>query len=229
MGHRRLYKYFSNEKYAEDFLDGDLLFRSLSYFHDLEDGNVRGDEGEGISKYRPQTGLVINNLTQKTSLVLNDFSFTSGVQQDEIFIFCLSMAHADRLYDEFHAVACVEIKDIYAFCRRVQNSLPQGASFPAVQPNRPRIGHKIEYYDELEGASPRWALPDRIAVSKLRRYAWQEEFRLAFSITDAFRFENVSTRLIHDDHRESNSLNEYPRHLVSAGSLRDIAQIQRRE
>jgi hypothetical protein len=229
MGHRILYKYFSNNKYADDFLDGQLLFRSLSYFRNLEDGNVRGDEGEGISKYRPQTGLVINNLTQKASFVLKDFSFTSAVQQDEIFVFCVSMTHADQLYDEFHAVACVEITDIHAFCRRVQKALPQAASFPAAQPNRPRIGHKVEYYDETEGASPRWALPGRIAVSKLSRYAWQEEFRLAFSVTGAFRFENVSTQLIHDDHRGSDSLNEYPRHLVSAGSLRDIVKILRTE
>jgi len=37
----RLYKYFSERKWAEAFLDGSMLFRSLSYFRDLEDKNVR--------------------------------------------------------------------------------------------------------------------------------------------------------------------------------------------
>lgn len=106
--------------------------------------------------------------------------------------------------------------------------MPDGATFPAVQPGHPRIGHKVEYYDETEAGNPRWELPERIAVSKLRRYAWQAEFRLAFSVTDAFRFENVSPQLIHDDHRDVRSRRQYPQRLVTARSLRDIAQLDRR-
>ena len=41
---RSLFKYFSEEKYAEAFRDGQLLFRALSYFRDVEDRQVRGDE-----------------------------------------------------------------------------------------------------------------------------------------------------------------------------------------
>ena len=55
----------------------------------------------------------------------------------------------------------------------------------------------MEYYRETEGGKPRWALPEVIATSKLDSYAWQDEFRLVFSLTDALEFENVNTRLVH--------------------------------
>lgn len=51
-----LYKYFSDRKWADAFLDGEILFRSLSYFRDYEDKNVRGDEKEGTAVYRPKEG-----------------------------------------------------------------------------------------------------------------------------------------------------------------------------
>jgi len=35
----RLYKYFSEKKSAEAFLDGNLLFRSLAYYRDYEDAD----------------------------------------------------------------------------------------------------------------------------------------------------------------------------------------------
>ena len=41
MHRRSLYKYFSERKWAERFLDGEILFRSLAYFRDYEDGNIR--------------------------------------------------------------------------------------------------------------------------------------------------------------------------------------------
>jgi hypothetical protein len=37
------FKYFDDRCYAEDFLEGKLLFRSLAYFRDNEDP-VRGDQ-----------------------------------------------------------------------------------------------------------------------------------------------------------------------------------------
>jgi hypothetical protein len=67
-----LYKYYDNCGWAEAFLDGELLFRSLSYFRDYEDESVRRDPNEGASIFRPEDGLVINNLTQGTTFMLRD-------------------------------------------------------------------------------------------------------------------------------------------------------------
>lgn len=49
-----LYKYFDNRKWAEAFLNGEILFRSLSYFRDCEDKVARGDPNEGTSIFRPR-------------------------------------------------------------------------------------------------------------------------------------------------------------------------------
>lgn len=224
MSQKSLFKYFSELKYAESFLDGELLFRSLSYFRDHEDNNVRSDKNEGTSVFRPVAGLTVNNLTQKTTVRLENFSFVSAAQQHEIFIFCMSRSFASCLFKKFGAVACVEILDSRALCARVEDVLPTGATFPAPQ-GRVRLGHRVQYYDETEVGSPRWAVPDKIATSKLRTYAWQDEFRLVFSITDAFRFENVTTRLVHDDHLDNRDPTEHHSQLLKVKNLRDITRL----
>jgi hypothetical protein len=46
-----LYKSFTKRKWADLFLDGEVLFRSLAYFRDYEDENVRKDKNEGCCPY----------------------------------------------------------------------------------------------------------------------------------------------------------------------------------
>ncbi len=74
--------------------------------------------------------------------------------------------------------------DTAAFCVRIEAALPPGATFPG-RPGRTRIGQRVEYYRETGNCNPRWALPAVIATSKFADYAWQDEFRLVFSLTDA--------------------------------------------
>jgi hypothetical protein len=66
-----------------------------------------------------------------------------------------------------------------------------------------------------------------IATSKLDRYAWQDEFRLVFSLTDALEFENVNTRLVHKNNaREAAKPAEHHSYHVKAHSLRDICRLR---
>ena len=58
-----LFKFYSERRWAERFLAGELLCWSVSYYRDLEDES-RGDKNEGSSEYRPQGGLLINNHTR---------------------------------------------------------------------------------------------------------------------------------------------------------------------
>ncbi len=176
------------------------MFRSLAYFRDYEDQNVRGDRAEGTAIYRPEGGLVVNNLTQKTTFTLPDHAFASTANQEEIFVYCLSRSLTDDLRERFEAVVCVEIRDIGAFCRRIEAALPPEATFPG-SPGRPRIGRRVDYYLETESGNPRWALPDMIAASKSKAYAWQDEFRLIFCLTDALKF--VDLRLVQNTLRET--------------------------
>jgi hypothetical protein len=148
-----LYKYYSNRKWAEAFLDGQILFRSLSYFLDYEDKNARRDQNEGTSVYRPEGGLVINNLTQGTTFTLPRHAFLSKAKQEEIFVFCASRSPSDEHREKFDAAVCVEILVIKTLCDRIEAALPPGATFR---------GQRVKYYQEAEGGNPRWALPDKI-------------------------------------------------------------------
>src|SRR5271165_6782063 len=65
MRHRSLFKYYADRRWAEAFLSGKLLFRSLAYFRDFEDKDIRRDQNEGTAVYRPEGGLIINNRTQQ--------------------------------------------------------------------------------------------------------------------------------------------------------------------
>jgi len=223
MRHRSLYKYYPHKKWAEDFLDGKPLFRSLAYFRDYEDKGVRGDQNEGTTVYRPEGDLIVNNLTQGKTFTLPNHAFESSVNQEEIFVFCLSRLFTDELRRKFEAVVCVEIFDVRAFCARIEEALPPIATFPVVL-GRPRIGSAVEYYRETEANNPRWALPDKIATAKSNTYAWQNEFRLVFCLTDALGFEKVAPRLVQNNPQKNPNLAEHHNYFVNAPSLRDICR-----
>lgn len=113
------------------------------------------------------------------------------------------------------------------FCSRIEAALPSTATFPDQAGGRhARIGRRVEYYRETEGGNSRWALPERIATSKLDSYAWQNEFRLVFSPTDALGFERVDTRLVHRSNpREPAMPTEHHSYPVNAQSLHDICRV----
>jgi hypothetical protein len=221
---RHLYKYFTDRRWAEAFLDGQLLFRSLSYFRDYEDQDVRGDSGEGKSVFRPEGGLVGYNHTQQRSFVLPNHAFVSNAKAEQIFVFCLSGLFSPELWQTFNAAACVEVLNIAAFCNRIEAALPQSASFPG-RPQHTRIGRWITYYQQADATSPRWALPDEIATSKLDAYRWQNEFRLVFSLTDALGFEKVSVQLVAEDAPSAPAVVQHERHLVEAHAFHDICRL----
>lgn len=219
-----LYKYFSERTWAETFLNGEVLFRSLAYFRDQEDNNVRGDQDEGTAIFRPKGGLVIDNQTQGKTFTFRHHSFESTANQEEIFVFCTSRSLKEELREKFSAVVCVEILNIKAFCARIENALPPNAKFPGPL-GRPRIGRSVEYYDESEGGNRRWALPDVIATSKRNDYAWQDEFRLVFCLTDALEFEKADYRLVPNDTKRAPNPAEHRDYRVRTQSLRDICRL----
>ena len=79
---------------------------------------------------------------------------------------------------------------------------------------------------EEDGGSPRWALPDLIATSKLDSYAWQDEFRLVLSLTNALTFENVNLRVEPKAAATTPDPTEHRSLLVKAGSLGDICRLR---
>lgn len=218
---RSLYRYFTERKWADNFLDGEMRFRSLAYYRDYEseseDEKVRKDDKEGNLVFGPPEGLLINNQTQARSQVLPGFRMESRTKQAEIFVLCASRSLSEELRVRFGAVACVEILKIATFCERIRRVLPQNATF---------FAGKVIYYDPRQGPEERWALPDLIARSKFKCYEWQREYRFLFSVTDALGFENATYRLIRGDLKEAPKPEEHLDFHVHAKDLRDICRLR---
>jgi hypothetical protein len=183
----------AERKGADAFLDGSVRLRSLAYFRDFEDQNVRQDKNEGAAVFRPADGLLVTNHTPGESFLLPGHAFELKVKQEEIFVLCTSRLLSEGLRKKFDASVCVEILKIKTFCERMTRAIPADATF--------RAG-KVEYYDESEGGSPRWALPDLIAMSKPKSYQWQFEYRFILCFTDALEFEKGALRLVKGDTKD---------------------------
>jgi hypothetical protein len=224
---RRLFKYFSEPRWADAFVqDGAMRFRTLAYFRDYEDAQTRGDFNEAVAILRPVGGVAGRNKTQGREFLLTDAAVEFFVKAGEIFVYCLSKSDNHEMRERFSAAACVEILDPKTFCRRVQKALPWKASYGG-RPGHQRLGHHVDYYKVTDDPNPRWACPDLIASSKLKTYQWQDEFRLVFSLTDALRFENVSGRIVEGEVRSRTAISSEHHHYdIEVGSLRDIAVLR---
>ena len=163
-----------------------MLFRSLSHFQNIEDGEVRGDLREGSVSYKPESGLIINNQTQGKRFTIPEGAFGSGVNTEEVFILCASNSITDELRIRFEAKACVQILRIASLCSRIQGELPRTATFRA---------ERVKYYSPANEPGAKWAFPDMIAFSKVDGYSWQDEFRFVFSLTDALKYGNTAQQV----------------------------------
>jgi len=213
----RLYKYYTERKWAEAFLEGEIFFRALSFFRDYEDANVRKDQNEGVNRFRPPLGLVGYNNTQGRSFTLPHHAFESSARANEIFVFCVSTVLGETLRERFDAVTCVEILKIREFCDRITAALPPTATF---------FARRVQYYKPTDPPEARWALPDLIATSKVDNYAWQSEYRFIFSLTDALGFEKVTTVLRSDHGTPDANAMQHPTCLVKTRSLGDICRLR---
>jgi len=221
MKHRR-FKYFSKLEYAEAFLDGKVFCQTAAFFRDYEDAQAQqivGDEYEGTRLYRPANGLEINNLTRNQTGILN-MGMECATKAHEIYIFCMSHSLTDVLKKEFNAVACAEIVEPRAFIRLWHGALPEGAR----QESR-HVALSVIYYKPEDMLGNVWALPDLIVTTKLKRFQYQDEYRLAYTTTDAFAFENCTYQLVDRKARPAPRPEEHLRQTLELGNLRDICRI----
>ena len=220
MKHSR-YRYFDELRWAEAFMDGELLFRSLSHFHQIEDGEVRGDANEGSVSFKPKGGLTGNNQTQGKAFHLPDgSSFTSAVNPEEVFILCASASSSEELRDRFKATAMIEIRKVATLCARIQAQLPPTATFRA---------QRITYYAKENEIGVKYAFPDMIAFSKVNGYQWQDEYRFCFSLTDALAYGKTVRNVTIPGQPPGDAPPPAPRaafkHALSIKSLADICDL----
>lgn len=215
----RLYKYLP-AKYVDAFVrDGAILFRSLSYFRDYEDAQVRGDEFEGTRLHRPQNGLEITLTATQEKIVL-PHSFESTASEDDIFVFCLSTVLSTDLAAQFQASACVEILNSGRFIGGVRAALMRRPSIK----NKMLIHGELKYYTPAQPPIIDWALPEKIVMSKLNTYASQQEYRIAFAVNDAFRVQNTRLRLVSGE-RGSPRASSHPERLFKLGNISRLCKV----
>lgn len=210
----KVYKYLPSQ-YAERLLSkGELLFRSLSYFQDLEDDGVRQDDHEGILSHRPADGLEINNISSGEAFNL-PHRFESEALVDQIFVACFSTELSSDLAAEFGADACIEITDVIRLVARVRGVLRLRS---AVDKKVLPFG-LVEYRTGEEPPIVDWALPEKIVMLKRVEYQRQKEFRIAFAEGDAFAVENVALRLQLGERPGRPTRGHYPQHILKLGDM----------
>ena len=215
-----LYKYLP-AKYVDNFVHkGAVLFRSLSYFRDYEDAQVRGDEFEGTRLHRPQNGLEVT-LTATQQKVVLPHSFESTANEDDIFVFCLSTVLSADLAAQFKASACVEIQIRSKFIAGVRAALLRRPSIKS----KMLVYGEVKYYTPDEPPIVDWALPEKISMSKLSVCIPQQEFRIAFAVNDAFRVENTRLRLVSPGERRPPRATSHPERTFKLGSLAKLCKV----
>jgi hypothetical protein len=213
-----LFKYFSKREHSEAFLDGRLFFRSLRYFADYEDGEVRGDRNEGTHIYTPVEGLKLD-MTDGRQVELPNSEFRPSVAREDILIFCMSMSYSDVLAREFGSVTCVEVRNKRAFIGRIRAAL-EAFGYQAV------IG-PVQYRSASLPPLHRWALPEVICMTKTPEFRRQDEYRVAFGMPEAFAPENVSVSIVPKGHRDAPpSTVNYNSKTVDIGDIRDLCSVR---
>ena len=210
----KLYKYLPR-KYLDLFLkEGAFLFRSLSYFRDYEDNQVRGDKYEGVLKHSKEEGLEINNLSSGITSK-SKVSFESAVDAENIFIFCTSLKLCPELAAEFKSDICVEIMRPEKIASGLHSAI---ARRKKVNPNRLFHG-EVKYYKEDEAPGITWAFPDRISMRKLCYFQGQEEYRYMFSLNGALGFNETEQKLRVRDLEQNERNSPYSEHKLKIGNI----------
>jgi hypothetical protein len=219
-----LYKYLPS-KYLDAFIGrGEVLFRSLSYYSNYEEMQIRGDRHEGKRVFNPSNGLEITKTGTGETFQLQG-AFEASVRDREIFVFCMSKQLSSRLAREFEADVCVEIMEPATLISRIRSALQLRKWV-----RQGRLLHgAVDYYLPEDQPLAEWAVPERVVMRKTTDYIDQAEYRLAFGRGNAFQVENVVTRIIASHDINEPTLGGHPEHMLKLGSLRRICKVHRFE
>jgi hypothetical protein len=217
-----LIRYFS-ERNALAFLErGEVLLHALSYFRDLEEDGVRADPHEGTLVHLPVEGLRLN-LVKSGETISVPYRFESTAREDGILVYCMSTKLSSGIAARFRTPVAVEVCEPVRFLGKLRSALSLRRRLRVSQ-----LAHEaVRYYDWNEPPIVDWALPDRIALRKPRRFDWQEEYRFVVPVGDAFRVEDVTVKLVPIHERSTIRVSEHPKLLVKLGSLSSICRVHK--
>lgn len=201
---------------------GELLFRSLSYFRNYEELEVRGDRHEGRRLYSPPQGLEINNVTTGEQINL-PWSFESSVQERNIFVFCFAQECSTELGREFNTDVCVEIHNPVALLAKIRSAL----LLRRWVKNAKLLHGKVAYYSPSAAPFAEWAIPERMVLQKTEEFVRQQEYRFAFARGEALQLNNVATQITATPGTNQPTLIGHPEHVLRLGNLARLCSIHR--
>lgn len=180
---------------------------------------VIGDEYEGTRLYRPLNGLEIDNLTRNHSGMLNA---VQGVRHQ-------SARNLHLLHEPFVYRGSEKPIQGRRLCGNFQSarlhpSLARCASRGSPAGKKAR-GPQGRILPAGRCAGNVWALPELIITTKLKCFEYQNEYRLSYTTTDAFAFQNCTYQLVDRKARPSPKPEEHHYQTLELGSLRDICRI----
>lgn len=215
--------------YAQRLIErGEMMWSTLTWFRHQEDPS-RGDVFEATRRNFPPEGQGVTRLERDGRPDREEFHFEGHgtewrpAQSHHIFIYSMSLDPRLDLGDPA-TNATVEIFDPLVLLERVRSSLGRHRS---AKPGT-LIHRAVCYYDDVDELGPIHSLPDRLAASKQKRHAWQQEYRLAFGIrADVFDFDHVEGRLLGSDVTSPNHVLDPQCHRMRlrVGALSDCCRI----
>lgn len=166
-----LYKYISNE-HVELFLGGQVIFRNLRCYADLDKNDPRSDARELQRLFRPNLNnfeVTFNDITlSKLDDQIDTIDITQSANNQYVYLVsCFSLHYKESLYERFQCGSCIRIPK-HTFEERLRNKL-NGFS-----------GSSIQYYDPE--IIPSFEQRDLIFLQKEISYQVENEFRYWFTI-----------------------------------------------
>lgn len=184
------FRYFDNEKYAQNWIRrGRLRFRPLSFYRKLEGIDVRGDANDGVLIHKPDEGLLITK-ADGTEVLLEGWQFEAVAMDNQIFVQCFSSILSQELAVKFGPF-CVEVKSVDDIVNRIKLR-----AYPSSRLDYSTVLHnKIDYRPLAAAPRADWALPERVAFIKPPKFECEDEFRIALGVHGAFDPHNVEIHL----------------------------------
>lgn len=154
----RLFKYLPR-RFADVFVRrGLLLLRNLAYFRRIEEKG-RADLLEGLHADYPDHDVEIRSVDGR-AYSKGRMAFLRSINQDRLFVFCVSEVLDDNLFREFSADACVEIVDAAAFLARRSSVLGSQPRFS----DSGLLHGRVEYGLDMHEADLRGARMDDVSA-----------------------------------------------------------------
>lgn len=203
-----LYRYGKKQWIEKTLIEGSFQIKPAIYYLEEENNQARKDN-ELIfeSKIKKELNPTVKTLQGQTIEVIGDILQIFTDRNINKYILCMSYAYDERLYDAFESDACLVIKDVIEFEKRLESAI--------VSLNRDFycIGNRVSYSKIMHQFS--------VLFSKTLDYITQREYRylICSDIPIPVDYEQIQN---YDFNYFRNKVKPLK---VELGNLEDIAEV----